>query len=117
MFYIDLTSFAVGVLTGVVGAAIFVGFAALLVVHHGSQSVKRDLEGRHSAGGLQHGQLSGAPFSVTAFSAPQKDSAEPGSSTVAGRVPPSRPPRRKRPRTPSLLTLSRSQLLRGPHEH
>lgn len=97
MVYVDLQSFALGILTGVAGFAIFVGFAATLVTYAGADSDKRGLSGRHRPGSPGANLLSGPSHPTLPAVAPQKDSSAPGSSTVVGRVPPARSPQPKRP--------------------
>jgi hypothetical protein len=89
----DLSSFLVGVLFGVVGSGISLGFAVALITFAGADSdaYKRGLSGRHSARELRGGSLPGVPFTTTPVVAPQKDSTGPGSFTAAGRA--KRPPR------------------------
>lgn len=98
MIFVDPQSFAIGVLTGVVGFGIALGFAAALFAFAGADAIdKRGLSGRHRPEGVGANLLSGPPFVALPAVALQRDSAAPGSFTVAGRVSPARPPRPKRP--------------------
>ncbi len=112
MMYLDLNSFAVGMVTGIAATAIFVGFGALLVANAGKDLDKRGLSARHSAREQWHGELARVPDLALPVLDPlttpveqllaQADVLVPpymgpsplGSSTVAGR-PPARPSRHK----------------------
>ena len=83
---LNLTDFYLGVLTGVAGLGIFVGFAAALVTFAGADSDKRGLSGRHRPGALAVGELPAPRFAVASSVALRKDSESPGSSTAAGSV-------------------------------
>ena len=93
---INLADFYLGVLTGVVGAMVFAGFAAALVTFAGADADKRGLSGRHRREAPGVAELPATHFAALPVVAPQKDPNGLGSSTVAGRLPSSRPPRLKR---------------------
>ena len=67
----NLTDFYLGVLTGVAGLGIFVGFAVTFV---GADSDKRGLSGRHRPGALAVGELPVPRLSTLAVSAPRRPS-------------------------------------------
>jgi len=99
----NLADFYLGVLTGVAGLGIFVGFAAALVTFVGADSDKRGLSGRHRPGALAVGELPVPHLATLPVSAPYQGSMVPGSSTVAGFVTPPRPKKastRSRPSSP-----------------
>jgi hypothetical protein len=106
MYILDPQSLAVGMVLGVGIAGNVVAFAAMVVVHHSSDTDKRGL-GRHRPGELRGHELPGPRFSALPVVAPQKDLRGPVSSTGAGGWAPAklsapRPcaPRRSRPASP-----------------
>jgi len=114
MFYLDLTSFATGLVTGAAGMAIFVAFGALLVVHSASETDKRGLAARHSRREQWGSELPAAPLAAWPVLDPLTTPVDqllaqadvlvppyrpsgPGSSTVAAPLPSAKAPRSKRP--------------------
>jgi hypothetical protein len=69
---LDPQTFALGVLTGVAGAGIFIGFAAALVTFAGADSDKRGLSGRHRPGALAVGELPVTHIATLPVVAPPK---------------------------------------------
>lgn len=86
MIFVDPQSFAMGVLTGVAGAGIFIGFAAALVTFAGADSDKRGLSGRHRPARAGANLLSGPVFPALPVSAPRKRS-RPRTGTPSGVLP------------------------------
>jgi hypothetical protein len=73
MYYLDLNSFAVGLIMGVVGSGILLSFTAFLVVHYASESDKRGLAGRHRPESTGAYLLSDPAPPALPVVAPQKD--------------------------------------------
>jgi hypothetical protein len=107
VIFLDPLSMIVGALFGIALATCFAGFAVLLVTHAGKDLDKHGLDNRsrrHSAIELFGGEVDGALFPALPVVAPHRDSAEPGSPTVAGLKPP-----RHNVKPAALATTSRSR--------